>query len=39
MGTATAVFATGVLDIQEVDLTVDGIHNPSGSITFPFRSR
>ena len=25
MGTATAVFATGVLDIQEVDSTVDGM--------------
>ena len=38
MSTATAVFATGVLDIHEVDLTVDGIHNPIGinHISVPF---
>jgi hypothetical protein len=38
MSTAPAVFATGVLDIQEVDLTVDGIYNPIGinHISVPF---
>jgi hypothetical protein len=38
MGTASAVFATGVLDIQELDLTTDGVHNPVGinHISVPF---
>jgi hypothetical protein len=39
MSTATAVFATGVLDIQEVDLTVGDGHNPIGinHISVPFQ--
>jgi MYXO-CTERM domain-containing protein len=38
MGTATAVFASGVLDIQEVDLTVGDGYNPVGinNISVPF---
>jgi hypothetical protein len=39
MNTATAVFATGVLDIHEVDLTPDGVNNPVGinHISVPFQ--
>jgi hypothetical protein len=38
MGTATAVFATGVLDIQEVDVDGDNVFDPVGinHISVPF---
>ena len=39
MGTATAVFATGVLDIHEVDVDGNNVFNPVESTTFRCRSR